>query len=143
MTRSQRRAVYSRPAVSPRWWGRSRPPNDCPCSRRVFGRLKLAAVFGQLDSDGHPVLAPPNLLRGVPYDGSYLASLVDQLDGPVVLAGHSYGGVFITVSGSSNKVAGLVEVLRLAPDEGEAGDELPRLFPCVCSWTPLWPDAVH
>jgi pimeloyl-ACP methyl ester carboxylesterase len=88
-------------------------------------------VFDQLDSDGHAVLAPPNPLRGVPYDGSYLASLVDQLDGPVVLAGHSYGGVVITVAGSSNNVAGLVYVAGLVPDVGEAVNDLQGRFPSL------------
>jgi pimeloyl-ACP methyl ester carboxylesterase len=88
-------------------------------------------VFDQLDSDGHTVLAPPNPLRGVPYDGSYLASLVDQLDGPVVLAGHSYGGVVITVAGSSNNVAGLVYVAGLVPDVGEAVNDLQGRFPSL------------
>jgi len=88
-------------------------------------------VFDQLDSDGHAVLAPPNPLRGVPYDGSYLASLVDQLDGPVVLAGHSYGGVVITVAGRSNNVAGLVYVAGLVPGVGEAVNDLQGRFPSL------------
>jgi pimeloyl-ACP methyl ester carboxylesterase len=88
-------------------------------------------VFDQLHSDGQAVLAPPNPLRGVPYDSSYLASLVDQLDGPVVLAGHSYGGVLVTVAGTSNKVAGLVYVAGLAPDKGEAVNDLQGRFPSL------------
>src|SRR5258708_25983927 len=48
-------------------------------------------VFDRLVGDGHTVLAPPNPLRGIPYDASYAGSLIDQLEGPVVLVGHSYG----------------------------------------------------
>jgi pimeloyl-ACP methyl ester carboxylesterase len=39
-------------------------------------------VFDRLASDGHTVLAPPNPLRGIPYDASFTASVIDQLDGP-------------------------------------------------------------
>jgi pimeloyl-ACP methyl ester carboxylesterase len=49
-------------------------------------------VFDRLAGDGHTVLAPPNPLRGLPYDASCTASVIDQLDGPIVLAGHSHGG---------------------------------------------------
>ena len=74
-------------------------------------------VYDRLVGDGHTVLAPPNPLRGVPYDASFTTSVIDQIEGPVVLVGHSYGGAVITVAGSSDKVAGLVYV---APDEGES-----------------------
>src|SRR6266446_7272922 len=67
-------------------------------------------VFDRLVDDGHTVLAPPNPLRGLPYDASYTASVIDQIDGPIVLVGHSYGGAVITVAGGSEKVAGLVYV---------------------------------
>ena len=67
-------------------------------------------VYDRLAGDGHTVLAPPNPLRGIPYDASFTASIIDQIEGPVVLVGHSYGGAGITVAGSSDKVAGLVYV---------------------------------
>src|SRR5258705_11801644 len=86
-------------------------------------------VYDQLARDGHTVLAPPNPLRGTPYDASYTESLIDQLDGPVVLAGHSYGGAVITAAGSSDKVAGLVYVAGVVPDEGESVNDLQGRFP--------------
>jgi pimeloyl-ACP methyl ester carboxylesterase len=88
-------------------------------------------VFDRLDRDGHAVLAPPNPLRGLPHDASYTASLIDQLDGPVVLVGHSYGGAVITVAGSSDKVVGLVYVAGVAPDEGESVNDLQGRFPSL------------
>ena len=88
-------------------------------------------VFDRLVGDGHTVLAPPNPLRGLPYDASYTASVIDQLDGPVVLVGHSYGGAVITVAGSSDKVAGLVYVAGVAPDEGESVNDLQGRFPSL------------
>src|SRR2546422_8817222 len=77
-------------------------------------------VFDRLDGDGHTVLAPPNPLRGLPYDAAYTASLIDQLDGPVVLVGHSYGGAGITVAGSSDKGGGRLYVAGPPPARGGA-----------------------
>ena len=88
-------------------------------------------VYDHLARDGYTVLAPPNPLRGLPYDASYTESLIDQLDGPVVLAGHSYGGAVITVAGSSDKVAGLVYVAGVVPDEGESVNDLQGRFPSL------------
>jgi pimeloyl-ACP methyl ester carboxylesterase len=88
-------------------------------------------VYDHLARDGHTVLAPPNPLRGIPYDASYTRSVVDQLDGPVVLVGHSYGGAVITVAGSSDKVAGLVYVAGVVPDEGESVNDLQGRFPSL------------
>jgi pimeloyl-ACP methyl ester carboxylesterase len=88
-------------------------------------------VYDHLARDGHTVLAPPNPLRGLPYDASYTRSVIDQLEGPVVLVGHSYGGAVITVAGSSDKVAGLVYVAGVVPDEGESVNDLQGRFPSL------------
>ena len=72
-------------------------------------------VFDRLVGDGHTVLAPPNALRGLPHDASYTASVIDQIEGPVILVGHSYGGAVITVAGDSDKVVGLVYVAASRP----------------------------
>ena len=88
-------------------------------------------VFDRLAADGHSVLAPPNPLRGLPYDASYTASVIDQLEAPVILVGHSYGGAVITVAGSSDKVTGLVYVAGVAPDEGESVNDLQGRFPSL------------
>jgi pimeloyl-ACP methyl ester carboxylesterase len=66
------------------------------------------------------VTAPPNPLRGVTHDADYIASYLNQIPGPVLLVGHSYGGAVITNAGSkARNVVGLVYVAGLAPDEGE------------------------
>jgi pimeloyl-ACP methyl ester carboxylesterase len=53
-------------------------------------------------------------------DSAYLASLLGQIDGPVLLAGHSYGGAVISnAAASAPNVLGLVFVAAFAPDEGE------------------------
>jgi pimeloyl-ACP methyl ester carboxylesterase len=88
-------------------------------------------VCDHLTEDGYTVLAPPNPLRGIPYDASYTESLIAQLDGPVVLAGHSYGGAVITVAGGSDKVVGLVYVAGVVPDEDESVNDLQGRFPSL------------
>jgi pimeloyl-ACP methyl ester carboxylesterase len=88
-------------------------------------------VFDRLAGDGHTVLAPTNPLRGIPYDASYAASVIDQLDGPIVLVGHSYAGAVTTVAGCSDKAAGLVFVAGVVPDEGESVNDLQGRFPSL------------
>src|SRR5262249_52735789 len=77
-------------------------------------------VIERLQQQGYTVIAPANPLRGVAADAAYTASLLGQVDGPVLLAGHSYGGAVITnaATGAPN-VVGLVYVAAFAPDEGE------------------------
>src|SRR6186997_1889614 len=89
------------------------------------------SVYDLLDGDEYTVLAPANPLRGLASDASYLEGLIDQLDGPIVLVGHSYAGAVITVAGNSDKVAGLVYVAGLAPDEGESVNDLQGRFPSL------------
>jgi pimeloyl-ACP methyl ester carboxylesterase len=77
-------------------------------------------VIERLQHQGYTVVAPPNPLRGVPADSAYIASVVNQLDGPVLLVGHSYGGAVITNAATgATGVVGLVFVAAFAPDEGE------------------------
>jgi pimeloyl-ACP methyl ester carboxylesterase len=88
-----------------------------------------AGVIEELQSDGIPVIAPPNPLRGLASDAAYVASLASQIDGPVVLVGHSYGGAVITVSGAAENVVGLVYVAAYVLQEGESLGELQGRFP--------------
>ena len=77
-------------------------------------------VIERLQAQGVPVFAAVNPLRGISIDSAYVASVFDQVPGPVLAVGHSYGGAVISnaASGTSN-VAGLVYVAAFAPDEGE------------------------
>jgi pimeloyl-ACP methyl ester carboxylesterase len=77
-------------------------------------------VIERLQRQGYSVVAPADPLRGLAADSAYLASVVTQLDGPVLLAGHSYGGAVITNAATdAPNVVGLVYVAAFAPDEGE------------------------
>ena len=82
-------------------------------------------VVEMLQAAGVPVVAVPNPLRSVTIDSAYVTSRLSQIDGPVLLVGHSYGGVVITNAGTSaNNVVGLVYVAGFATDEGESLSDL-------------------
>jgi pimeloyl-ACP methyl ester carboxylesterase len=84
-----------------------------------------APVIEKLQAQNVPVLAPANPLRGLAHDAEYVASYVNQIDGPVLLVGHSYGGAVISVAGASTPNAvGLVYIAAFALDEGESFGEI-------------------
>ena len=78
-------------------------------------------VVERLQAEGVQVTAPANPLRGISIDSAYIASLLDQIPGPVIAVGHSYGGAVISnAATNADNVVGLVYVAAFAPDEGEA-----------------------
>jgi pimeloyl-ACP methyl ester carboxylesterase len=102
---------------------------DVPTVVLVHGGFADASFWGpvvkDLQAHGLPVLAPPNPLRGLAHDAEYIASYVNQVDGPVLLVGHSYGGAVISVAGAATPNAvGLVYVAAFALDEGESFAEI-------------------
>ncbi len=77
-------------------------------------------VIERLQATGARVAAPPNPLRGIAHDSAYIESFLAQIDGPVLLVGHSYGGAVITnAATNADNVVGLVYVAAFAPDDGE------------------------
>jgi pimeloyl-ACP methyl ester carboxylesterase len=77
-------------------------------------------VIERLQAGGVQVMAPANPLRGIPADSADIASYLDQIPGPVLAVGHSYGGAVITnAATNANNVVGLVHDAAFAPDEGE------------------------
>lgn len=84
-----------------------------------------AAVTELLLAAGIPVVAPANPLRGIMIDSDYVASVIAQIEGPVLAVGHSYGGAVITNAASQvTNVVGLVYVAAFAPDENETLGEV-------------------
>src|SRR3954469_4829285 len=77
-------------------------------------------VIERLQAADVQVTAAPNPLRGISHDSAYVAGFMEQVPGPVLAVGHSYGGAVISnaATGLSN-VVGLVFVAAFAPDEGE------------------------
>ncbi|MDX2701997.1 alpha/beta hydrolase [Streptomyces sp. PA03-6a] len=87
-------------------------------------------VIEHLRQAGLPVLAPANPLRGLAGDAAYLASVLKSVDGPVVLAGHSYGGAVISQAADGDpKVKALVYVAAFIPEKGESALELSNAYP--------------
>ena len=70
------------------------------------------AVAALLQAAGYTVAAPPNPLRGLSYDSSYLTDFLSTITGPIVLVGHSYGGMVIT-----DAATGRPEVKALVYDD--------------------------
>jgi pimeloyl-ACP methyl ester carboxylesterase len=77
-------------------------------------------VVTRLQKQGYPVVAPALAMRGLAADSAYLTSLLSQIPGPVVLAGHSYGGAVISNAATGAKnVRALVYVNGFATEQGE------------------------
>jgi pimeloyl-ACP methyl ester carboxylesterase len=88
------------------------------------------AVTQRLQDEGYTVIAPANPLRGFQTDSAYLASVLATITGPIVLVGHSVGGVLITNAATGNpNVKALVYVAAFAPDLGETVGQLLAMNP--------------
>jgi pimeloyl-ACP methyl ester carboxylesterase len=84
------------------------------------GAAHWAKVIVELDQRGYDSLhAVENPLTSVPDDAERTQKMIKQVDGPVLLVGHSYGGAVITQAGDLPNVVGLVYVAAFAPDAGE------------------------
>jgi pimeloyl-ACP methyl ester carboxylesterase len=80
-----------------------------------------AGVVAELQGAGIGVIAVANPLRTLASDAAYVVSIATAIDGPVVLAGHCYGGAVITAAGAAaGNIAGLVYVAAYALEEGES-----------------------
>lgn len=83
-----------------------------------------------LRSEGYPVVAVANPLRGLRPDADYVRSVVDHVSGPVVLAGHSYGGsVMSEAADGAPNVKALVYVASFILEPGESTSQLAARFP--------------
>jgi pimeloyl-ACP methyl ester carboxylesterase len=97
-------------------------------------------VIAELLADGYPVVAAANPLRSVKFDAYDLESVLNAIEGPIVLVGHSYGGTVITNAADGNrKVRALVYVAAFAPDEGETTSQLSGRYPGGTLGTALAP----
>lgn len=81
-------------------------------------------VYETLIKDGYPVRIVQQPLTGLSADVAATRRVLDEIEGPVILAGHSDGGAIITVAGADPKVKALVYVAALQPDVGETTAQL-------------------
>jgi pimeloyl-ACP methyl ester carboxylesterase len=83
-----------------------------------------------LRNAGHQVVAVQLPLHSVADDVATVKRALEQLKGPIILVGHSYGGFVITNAAYNNpNVTGLVYVAAFAPDEGESLNDLLKTWP--------------
>jgi pimeloyl-ACP methyl ester carboxylesterase len=84
-----------------------------------------SAVVPALQKRGYRVIAAANPLRGLAEDSAYLKSTLAQIKGPIVLVGHSYGGMVISNAATGNPhVKALVYIAAFAPLQGETLQQL-------------------
>lgn len=77
------------------------------------------ALYTALTKKGYNVTVVQNPLTSLEDDVAATKVVLDKQDGPVILAGHSWGGVVITEAGNHPKVVALVYIAAFQPDNGE------------------------
>lgn len=78
-------------------------------------------VVERLEDRGYTVVAPANPLRSLQNDAAYLSSILATISGPIVLVGHSYGGMVMTDAATGHpNVKALVYIAAFAPDAGDS-----------------------
>ncbi len=81
-------------------------------------------IYDALTADAYRVHVVQNPTISLAGDVAATHQVLDGLDGPAVLVGHSYGGVVITEAGNHPNVAGLAYITAFAPDKGESVNTL-------------------
>ena len=96
-------------------------------------------VYDALKADGYTVAVVQNPTLSLDGDATATRRVIDALDGPTVLVGHSYGGAVITEAGTHPNVAALVYVCAFAPDKNESVGSLIAGFPADGPQPPILP----
>src|SRR6266481_1346176 len=91
-----------------------------------FGKL-----IPTLQAEGHEVVAAQNSLDTLKGDVAAVTRALGRVRSPAILVGHSYGGTVITAAGTDDRVAGLVYIAALAPDEDETSQSQQAKFPAT------------
>lgn len=86
-------------------------------------------VIPALLAEGHQVISAQNSLDTLQGDVAAVHRVLKRVSSPAILVGHSYGGTVITAAGADDRVAGLVYIAALAPDEDETSQTLQDKFP--------------
>lgn len=86
-------------------------------------------VMKLLVADGYEVFSTQNQLNTVADDAAAVRSALGRVSSPSVLVGHSYGGTVITAAGTDERVAALVYICALAPDDGETSQAEQDKYP--------------
>jgi len=86
-------------------------------------------VIPTLQAEGHEVVSAQNSLDSLEGDVAAVRRALGRVSSPAVLVGHSQGGTIITHAGTDDRVAALVYICALAPDEDETAASLQAQFP--------------
>jgi pimeloyl-ACP methyl ester carboxylesterase len=87
-------------------------------------------VIAQLRADGYPMIGVANPLRALHSDAEFLRTVLDSVEGPIVIAGHSYGGSVMSEAADGHpNVKALVYIASFLLEEGESTAELAAKFP--------------
>jgi pimeloyl-ACP methyl ester carboxylesterase len=89
----------------------------------------FSKLIPALQADGHEVVSTQNSLDSLKGDVAAVTRALGRVSSPAILVGHSYGGTVITAAGTDDRVAGLVYIAALAPDESETSRSLQSKFP--------------
>jgi len=93
------------------------------------GSGSWSKVLPKLEAKGYHVIAAQNPLTSLTDDVAAARRAIAQMDGPVLLVAHSYGGMVISEAGNDPKVAGLVYIAALVPEEGQNGNDVNAAMP--------------
>lgn len=88
-----------------------------------------AKIIPGLHAGGLNIIAVQNPLTSFEEDVAATKRAIALMDGPVLLVGHSYGGMVVTEAGNDPKVAGLVYVCALVPNDGQSVVDVTQAFP--------------
>jgi pimeloyl-ACP methyl ester carboxylesterase len=89
----------------------------------------FSKVIPTLQADGHQVIAAQNSLDSLEGDVAAVKRALGRVPSPAILVGHSQGGTIITAAGTDDRVAGLVYICALAPDDDETAQSQQGKFP--------------
>ena len=96
-------------------------------------------VYEHLTRDGYGVSVVQNPTLSLADDVAVTKRAIDAANEPVILVGHSYGGVPVTEAGTHPKVAALVYIAAFVPDKGESVNTLIAGFPTDGPQPPILP----
>jgi pimeloyl-ACP methyl ester carboxylesterase len=128
-------AENPRPAAEPAGAAVEHPPLvNKPTVVLVHGAFADSSswngVIKDLEGDGYRVVSAANPLRGLHTDAAYVRSVLDSVSGPVVLAGHSYGGSVMSEAADGHpNVKALVYIASFLLEQGESTGQLAAKFP--------------
>jgi pimeloyl-ACP methyl ester carboxylesterase len=86
-------------------------------------------IIPELHAKGFNVIAVQNPLTSLEEDVAAAKRAIAMMDGPVLLVAHSYGGMVITEAGNDPRVAGLVYICALVPDDGQSVEDVIKAVP--------------